>query len=237
MPLPDPHDVCAEITVDVDLLALKVTLPGPVEISLPTFTAPNTQDYVTKLMAQANASLAPLVPIFRVIDVLIALKAFASSVPGVISNPGKVVSALNDLLAKIGGLAAILPQLSVPIMLRSLLDLLIAYVAAIRVQIVALVQVKANIATAQTRATALGSAALQVTIGCAQVSLDAQMAAINAGGDPLNRLIGVINLLGGIVGLPAVPTFDSLGNDPEAALAPLDALSKTLVDLRAAIPG
>lgn len=237
MPLPNPHDVCAELTVDVDLLALKVTLPGPVEISLPTFTAPNAQDYVTKLMGQANAALAPLVPIFRIVDIALALKAFASAVPGVVTNPGKVISALKDLLAKIGGLAAILPQISVPIMLRSLLDLLIAYVAAIRAQVVALIQVKANIAAAQARAEAVGSASLLITIGCAQASLDAQMVAINSGGEPLNRLVGVINLLGGLVGLPAIPTFDSLGTDPDAALAPVDALSKALSDLRAAIPG
>jgi len=237
MPLPDPHSVCAEVTVDVDLLNLKATLPGGVEISLPTFTAPNSQEYVAKLMAQVNAALAPLVPIFRLVDIMLALKAFASAVPGVLTNPGKVVSALRDLLAKIGGLSAILPQISIPIMIRSLLDLLIAYVAAIRVQLVALIAVKASIATAQARAVVLGAANLQVTIGCAQTSLDAQMLAVNSGAAPLNRLIGVINLLGSLIGLPAVPTFNDVGTDPAAALAPVDALSKALVELRAAIPG
>lgn len=244
MATPSPHDVCAEVTVDLELLALSVTLPGAATISLATFVAPNAQQYTEKLMAQLNAALTPLVPFFKMLDAMLAIKGFAEAVPGVVTNPGKVVSKLGELATKIGALAELLPQVSIPITIRSILTLLVAYVAALRSQVAALVTVKQRIAAAQAKVTVLvdagapdAAASLLVTTECAQLSLAAQMTAVSAGAAPFNRLIGVINLIGGLIGLPEIPAFTDVGTDPELALAPIDALSKVLEDLRSSIPG
>lgn len=41
---------------------------------------------------------------------------------------------------------------------------------------------------------------------------------------PLNRLVGLLNLFLEIAGLPRIPDLGNLGDDAEAAFAPLDAV-------------
>lgn len=236
MPLPDPHSVCFELQVDLELLQLHIDLPGGAKLSLPQLRVPDAGDVTGKLLVQANAALAPLVPVFRIIDVVIALGEFASAVPGVVFSPGKLVDALTKLLVKISVVGSLIPQLAIPRTLKSIIGALVAYLSAIRAQLQALIDQQAKIEAAAELAVQLGSGHLQVSVECARVSLDAQLDAINEGLAPLNELLGLVNLIGGLAGLPKVPTAISFGNDAEAALAPLDAAINALRTLQAAIP-
>lgn len=236
MPLPDPHTVCAELQLDASLLQLHIDLPGGASIAVPQLTVPNAPNLVAQLLAQANAALAPLVPIFRIIEVALALVDFIQAVPGLVLNPSKLLAAIEKLLVKISVVGSLIPQLTIPRTIKTLLEVLIAYLTAMRGQLVALVQQNTRIDLAAELAVRLGGSALDVSVECARVSVNVQLDAINQGLRPLNELLGLVNLLAGLAGLPKVPTALDLGVDPGAALVPLDAAISALTTLRRLIP-
>src|SRR5690606_15745654 len=59
------------------------------------------------------------------IDAMLSVKDFAQAVPEIITNPGAVVEAGAKLAQKIGKLASLVPQLSVPVMVADVLDAVI----------------------------------------------------------------------------------------------------------------
>jgi hypothetical protein len=67
--------------------------------------------------------------------------------------------------------------------------------------------------------------------------MDAYLQNLNEGMKPLNRLVGLLNLFLQLAGLQPIPDFKNLGNDAEAALAPLDAVIDSLKTVRAGLPG
>ena len=56
------------------------------------------------------------------------------------------------------------------------------------------------------------------------------------GAQPVNRLIGVINLFMGLAGLEPLPDLANLGTDAQAALDPIDLVIEQLKTARSAIP-
>src|SRR5262249_61666355 len=86
-----------------------------------------------QLLAQANAALAPLAPIFNVIDVALALFNAVKAIPDAISHfdPSKISDALPELAEKVGKLAPLVPQLSVPLMILGLVDTLLAFLGGL----------------------------------------------------------------------------------------------------------
>ena len=73
MPLPNLSDVCVAIKVTPQNLS--VTFPGGAEmaVQLPDTGIPDPMQLAKQMMAQANAALAPLVPVFNIIDTVMAL--------------------------------------------------------------------------------------------------------------------------------------------------------------------
>jgi hypothetical protein len=86
-----------------------------------------------QLMAQANAALAPLVPVFNVIDTVLALFQAVKAIPDAITHldPTKITDALPDVAQKASKLLAIVPQLSVPLMIVGLIDVLLAFLGGL----------------------------------------------------------------------------------------------------------
>jgi hypothetical protein len=67
--------------------------------------------------------------------------------------------------------------------------------------------------------------------------MDAYLQNLNEGMKPLNRLVGLLNLFLQLAGLSTIPDLADLGDDAEAALAPLDAVIDSLKAIRAGLPG
>ncbi|MBI3184813.1 MAG: hypothetical protein HYZ28_21965 [Myxococcales bacterium] len=239
MPLPDLASVCVEIKVGKQDLC--VTFPGGAEmcVQLPTTSVPDPMELSKQLMAQANAALAPLVPMFNILDVVLALFACVKAIPdslGPPPDPSKLAKCIPDLAEKAGKLLKLIPQLSVPLMIVGLIDVLLSFLEGLRGQLKAIIDAQVKIAQAATRAAELGNVQLQTVVDCANANIEAQMKNLGEGAAPVNRLIGVINLFMEIVGLPKLPDLSNLGTDAQAALAPLDAIVEQLKTARAAIP-
>lgn len=187
------------------------------------------------LLGKLNTALTPLIPLFNIIDALLAVAQVFEAVKSL--NPLTIALELVKLVKKLDKLLALIPQVSVPLMIVDTIDALIDFLVVFRGELAALVATKLGIDVSAARGAELGGVGgLDIALGCAQSNLDAAFLELKTGAAPVNRLVGVLNLVGGIVGLPEVPALDDLGPDASAALVPVDALIEALRQVRGAIP-
>lgn len=239
MPLPDLSVACIEIKVGKQDLC--VTFPGGAEmcVQMPSVSVPDPSELSKQLMAQANAALAPLMPVFNIIDTVIALFNCVKAIPDALGpppDPSKLAKCLPDVAKKVSKLLKLIPQLSVPLMIVGLIDVLISFLEGVRGQLKAVIVAQVRIAAAATRAAELGNVQLATIVDCANANIEAQMKNLGESAAPVNRLIGVINLFVELAGLPKLPDLSDLGDDAQAALGVLDPLVDQLKAARAAIP-
>jgi hypothetical protein len=238
MPIPDLNSICVQLTVQPQ--SLSVTFPGgaSLDAELPKVGVPDPMELSKQLLAQANAALAPLGPVFNLIDVALALFNAVKAIPDAISHldPSKITDALPDLTNKAARIAAIVPQLSVPLMILGLIDALLAFLGGLSGQLRAIIDQQLRIQKAENRAAELGNAQLQAVADCSKHQVSAQLQNLAESVAPVNRLIALINVFAQLAGLGPLPDLSNLGTDAAAALQGLDATVKALQEIRAAIP-
>jgi len=211
--------------INVGPMGLCITMPGGASIcaSYPTAGLASSIAIMKSLLGQASTALAPLMPFFRIIECLDAVKS-------ILYDPDKFFTALAEVLG-------MLPALNVAYVVISALDVLLAYLTGLYACLQSYVLQVAAIAAAATKATTLGCPALTLQADCANAQLVLQMANVNNGMAPLNALIATMNiLLGMVLGMPTIPTLATLGSDPAAALAPLQVMIDAIHVVRDAIP-
>jgi hypothetical protein len=227
-------------------------LPAPREIVFPGGAAlsqvlaagseiPSGLDAATNLLAQASPAMAPLMPIFNIVDAVLALVECVQAVPDALGpppDPAKVAEALSGLAEKLPKLLNLVPQLAAPRMVIGMLDTLIDFLEGLRNQIEAILLHAERTQAARARAEELGDEILLHVAECADGHAQAQLQAMADALAPMNTLAGALNLFLGLLGLPEVPAFDGLidSANPEAAFAAIDALVETLRSIRDAVP-
>lgn len=260
MPLPDLSALC----VHTDLEArISISMPGGLEITaeFPELRLPNPSEISAALFAQLNASLAPLAPIFLIIEVVIALfdciKAVEKAIASFPPRPDLLIKALANLSIKIGLLLKIVPTISVPIMVSGIIDGLITYFRGIKAQLTFVIDASAELDLKAARADFLASlgiggeadidgnislsagAQLHGVVGCARADLNLFMLNMNLSGSAVVRMINDVNGLLQIAGIGTkehptipVPSAFSIAIGTE----PIDAIIKTLEDVKKLLP-
>ncbi len=212
-PLPDP---------------LQLTLPGGVTIER------------INLAEVIQPALAPLVPIFEIVDTVVSVFNCIKAIPDMFGpppDPTVLVSALAELGQKVSNLLKLIPQLSLPLTLVGLLDLVLDTLGQARAQLVHLQQQMQQLLGAVDRAKELDDAPLMAITQCAQANIAQEAANVGKSLGSLGRLLGLVNLFMGMVGGPTVPDLSSIAGKPlDQVLPPLDALVDALGTARAAIP-
>jgi len=216
---------------------LCVTFPGGATVcSVTEGFPPSALQLVRSMLGQANSALAPLQPIFDIIGTVSALFDCVKAIPdslGPPPDPTAIAECIPALTEKIENLLALLPQLSVPLMIVGLLDVLILMLDAIISELNSVIALLARI----TRARAVPAPGLAAIIDCGERTATAQLSNIEGLFASINPMIEVINTLGSLAGLSEIPSFEGgLGEDPGAAIAPIEAIRDTLSSLRDAIP-
>jgi hypothetical protein len=177
------------------------------------------------LIGAANAALAPLSPVFRIIDAVLAVKAFAEAVPELIVNPGAVVEAVIELVAKIGRLAALVPQLSLPLTILGLVDAVITLLEGVLAELTVIEQQAARVEATRTSAAGLpadAQVALLAIADAATAQLEVRRADLATALGTVRPVIALLNTLGGLAGLPALEVEE--GGSTEALNAAVTAL-------------
>ena len=231
-------EACAKITSSGDTLC--VTFPGGTEVCIaadPDKLDPS--DQVKKLFDQVNSALAPLNPIFTVIDAVVSVKDCIEALIDALGpppSPKPIIDCLKKLLFLVEKLLKMIPQLSIPLLVAQFLDALIIFVKSFKAQIEHIIDKVARQIETGLRAAELGNLTLQASVDCTLENLGIELQNMAKQAEPINLLIGSINAFLDIIGLPCIPSLEVPTELVKEALAPLDLLVKILEALRDAIP-
>lgn len=218
--------ICLEIPEIPDPLA--ITLPGGVTIQQ------------INLMEAIQPALTPLMPIFDIIDTVVAVFNCVKAIPdslGPPPDPTALAACIPELAEKVAKLLRLIPQLSLPYTIIGIIDLVIDTLRQARSQLLHLQQQMVQILGAIDRATELEDAGLMAITSCAQANVGQEAANVGKSLAALGKLIGLLNLFLGMVGGPEVPDLKGLAGRPlDEAIAPIDAIVETLQAVRSAVP-
>ncbi|MCA9630900.1 MAG: hypothetical protein KC766_24715 [Myxococcales bacterium] len=218
--------ICIEIPEIPDPFGL--TLPGGVQIER------------INLMEVIQPALTPLVPLFDIIDTIVALFNCIKAIPDTLGpppDPTVLAACLPDLAEKVAKLLKLIPQLSLPLLIVGLIDLVIDTLRQARSLLLHLQQQIVQILGAIDRATNLEDAGLMAIAQCAQANVAQEAANVGKALASLGKLIGLINLFMGMVGGPEIPDLSDLAGRPlDDVIPPIDAIIETLQNARAAVP-
>src|ERR1700722_5518321 len=222
MPLP----ICIQIDDIGDPFA--VALPGGIEMT----------DY--NIMKAIEPALMPLMPLFEVIDVVVAIYNCVKAIPDCLGpppDPSGLVACLPDLAKKIMKLLKLIPFLSLPITAAHLLDLVIAGLREAKQKLQHLQDQLAQIARAIEHGRNLKDAGLTAILACAQGNVNQEAQNLGKSLASLGKLLAIIGIFISMVGGPQVPDLAHLNGAPLAEIiAPIDDLVEVLTTVRKAIP-
>lgn len=238
MPLPD--FLCAA-TLSLDVPC--VTLPGGIKICAQQgMELGDPTTILRAFFAQINTALAPLGPLFLIIDVVLAIKDVIDSIPKLVGpppEPQKFFEAVAKLVKLVIQLAGLAPQLSIPKMVKEIVSVLLLTLLAVKMELQRLILQTARVLNAALKGARPGNDFLANVAICAQTNFDAMLANLSASLRPLNQLVGIVNLLLDLAQVPKdvrIPEFDKLGNDAAAALNAMDVPINLLQTVYDAIP-
>ncbi len=116
--------------------------PHPLSMTLPGGVTMQQQD----LLKVIQPALTPLMPLFNILDALIAVFNTVKAIPeslGPPPDPTKLVSAIVEMTKKVSKLLRLVPQLSLPYTIIGVVDLVLDTLSKLRDQLVFL-QVQAR---------------------------------------------------------------------------------------------
>lgn len=240
-PLVDLSIICRPIP-GLPLKPLCLTLPGGLELCTNTPRVHfGLMEYAKAAVGMANQALAPMVPLFRVIDAVLSIGKCLVMIPEMIGPPprlDKFIEELAKLAQKMLLVARLAPLFSVPVMILQVFDMVITTVAALASEIESLGRFAAQIQRAQINATQ--APGLLQLIKCAEGNQAQMIENLEHAFALINPLIDVLNLLAQIVDLgDPFPIQSFRGNDftvASDAAAKLREIVTVLSTARSKIP-
>lgn len=219
MALPDvPTGLSSTCAALRDAIRPSIALPGGVTIQAIAGTDTGDPTAILKgLMQAANPALAPFMPVFDLIGALQAVKEIAESIAP--PNPVAIAEGVQKLAEKLSSLAQFVPQLAVPVMVKTMLDTIIASLEALQSKMAVFAAHNERIAQSIARANQLpepARSALLAITSCAANNAATQIANENAALEPINRLIELLNMLLSLIELPCIPIVGGTGATQEA---------------------
>jgi len=235
MGLPIVDTLCGAI--DAAQFDLCITFPGAATVcAFPPGFPPSLLELARSMLAQASAAMAPLQPIFDIIGAIAAVLNCIQAIPDTIGpppNPTALAECIPNLVEKVEKLLALLPQVSIPLMIVGLLDTLILMLSAVIAELRSVIYLLERIS----RARGVPALGLLAIIDCGERTAAGQMSNIESLIASINPVIELVNALGGLAGMEPIPSFEGgLGDDPQAAIEPLEDIRNFLVSFRNSIP-
>ena len=221
-----PFDLCIEIPEIPDPFA--IPLPGGIEI----------ED--VNLMKMLQPALTPLVPLFDIIDTIVAIFNCIKAIPDMLGpppDPTVLTACLPDLAKKLNKLLNMLPQVALPRLIKRCLKLAVETLRTVRSQLMHLQAQMLQILGTIDRAKKLKDAGLMAIAQCAQANVATEAANVGKSLAALGKLLGLINVFMGLIGGPKVPDLSKLAGRPlDDTLPPLNELIKVLSAAESAFP-
>lgn len=237
MPLPDMTQLCVGLSVTPGEMCVTFPVGNDLCVQWPSLIPPDPTELIKQLFAQMNAAMAPLAPIFNIIDAVVAVFDCVKAIATL--NPEEILGCIPNLAEKIDKLLKLIPQLSLPLLIVGFLDALITYLEGTKAQLLRQKAFIERVIAAQSAAAMPGNVALSKVVLCALDSIDNFFVFMNEQSAPLNRLIGIVNLFLATIGLGkyCIPNLGSLAPELiDPGILALDGIIQLLEILRSLIP-
>lgn len=193
-----------------------------------------------RLLDIVQPALAPLMPVFDIVDAVVATFNCIQAIPdafGPPPDPSVIAACIPELGSKINKLLQLIPQLSLPVTIVGIIDLVIGDLQKARSELAHLQSQLTQLTGAIERAAELEDAELEAITNCAKNNIEREAANVGKQLASLGKLMGVLGLFLGMIGGPAVPDLSSLsGQTLDQVIAPIDALLEQLQALRSSVP-
>ena len=211
-------------------------LPDPLSITLPGGVSMES----INLMEQIQPALTPLMPLFDIIDTVVAVFNCIKAIPDTLGpppDPTVLAACIPELAEKVAKLLKLIPQLSIPLTIIGIIDLIIDVLRQARTMLLHLQAQMQQITGAIDRATDLEDAGLMAITSCAQANVAQEAANVGKSLAALGKLIGILNIFLELVGAPTVPDLSDLAGTPlDEVVPPLDAIVDQLTQVRDMVP-
>jgi len=211
-------------------------IPDPFSITLPGGVSMES----INLMEQIQPALTPLMPVFDIIDTVVAVFNCIKAIPDTLGpppDPTVLAACIPELAEKVAKLLKLIPQLSLPFTIIGIIDLIIDTLRQARSMLLHLQAQMQQITGAIDRATELEDAGLMAITSCAQANVAQEAANVGKSLAALGKLIGLLNIFLELVGAPTVPDLSNLAGSPlDEVVPPLDAIVDQLTQVRDMVP-
>lgn len=234
----DPSELTNLIACDVSFpqRACCIPLPGGLEVCilLPQVEATELEVLV-QVFAQVNAALAPLGPIFNILDIVLAIVECIIAIPRSIAllNPGPVISCLQKLILALANILKLVPPFSLIFTVAAILDCLLLLMRALKRLAFDLVERQLRLIAAALQPVDSQAALL---LQCELNNFNLLLASLNEYLKPLNRLLGLVNVFLSFFGQELPPFSSVSAGDLGGFGAAMDVAIATVDGIRDFIP-
>lgn len=169
--------------------------------------------------SQIGPAMAPLAPIFNVLDTVLAIFRCVQAIPDAITqlNPSELIKCVPGLAQAVDKLLDLIPQLSLPKMIKALLHNTATLLREIAGDLSFLENQAQRVLDAIDRAATLNDHTLNGLLVCAQGTLEDTAMSTGEALRGIGSIILLINLFMGLFGGPEVPCLGSLIGDNMAS--------------------
>jgi len=239
-----PDNLCIDIPDIADVE--DVCLPGGICLSY-VFSGigkvPSIADAHLDFLSQLGPAMTPLQPFFKLLETALAIFKCLKAIPKAITqlNPKELIECFPALAKSVDQLLKLIPQLSVPMMVKSIIVNVANLLLGICQELTDINERRSRIESQIIRAVQLGDLKMNGLLVCAQNTLNDTSAAMGKSLEAVGRIIMLINVFGGLIGMQEIPCFskiltDNLGVNTSEIISVLQDLAQLLIDISSAVP-
>lgn len=204
---------------------------------------PHLADLPLDFFGQIGPALAPLKPLFDVLDTALAIFKCVKAVPDAITqlDPTALFKCIPELVALIDKLLKLIPQISIPKLIKTAIRNLAKLLRGIAADLRYLQSQLQRIADMIDRAADLNDVKLEGFLACAQNTIEQQTLSTAEALKGIGRIVLLINIFMALLGGEELPCFGSLMADNldqgfDAVIELLTAMATVLDEIAAIIP-
>lgn len=173
---------------------------------------PTGADIAIDFFSQIGPAMAPMKPFFDMLDTVLQIFKCLQAIPDAIMSldPGKILECFPALAKLIDQLLKLMPQLSIPKMIRSILKNLAFLLRSIASEFRHIEKQLQKIARGIDRAASLNDVKMNGFMVCAQNDLNESVLSTSAALKGIGRIILLVNIFIGLIGAEPIPCFGSL---------------------------
>jgi len=204
---------------------------------------PHMADVSLDFFSQIGPAMAPLQPLFNILDTVLAIYRCVAAIPDVITSldPSELLNCLPALAALIDKLLKLIPQLSIPKMIIAALKNLATLLRAIAADLEYIKSQIQRIADMIDRGAELNDVKMNGFLVCAQDTVEGSVMSTAEALRGIGRIVLLINIFIGMFGGQEIPCFGTLFSEHladglDVIIDLLLAIAEVIWEIASAIP-